>query len=113
MNAALAHYQALGNVVDTSRTESFDYVVDIGGEAWHVEVKGTTGEPTQVLLTPNEVTHAQRYPYTALFILSNITIVRGADGTLMATGGRPTVLHPWSLDADRLTPIGYKYSVHA
>lgn len=112
MNAALAHYQALGDVVDTSRTESYDYVIDIGGETWHVEVKGTTGDPTQVLLTPNEVTHAEQYPHTALFILSNITVVRGPDGTLTASGGRATVFHPWSLDADRLTPIGFKYRVH-
>ena len=68
MNEALLHYSKLGKVTDTSRTESFDYVVDIDGATWHVEVKGTTGDPQEILLTPNEVHHAKDYPHVALFV---------------------------------------------
>jgi hypothetical protein len=32
MNQALLHYDKLGEITDTSRTESFDYVVEIDGE---------------------------------------------------------------------------------
>ena len=53
MNAALAHYAALGEVTDMSRSESNDYVVEIGRDLWPVEVKGTTGDAQQILLTAN------------------------------------------------------------
>lgn len=108
MNAARVHYEAIGVVTNKSRTESYDYVVLIDGEEWHVEVKGTSGDIGQVLLTPNEVDHARDYPCVALFVLSNIEVVRDDDGVRMG-GGRPTILHPWELDASRLTPVGYRY----
>lgn len=109
MNAALAHYSAIGTVTDTSRNLSYDYEVEIDGTSWHIEVKGTTGPAEQVLLTPNEVRHADEYPHVALFVLSDVAIARGADGEVSASGGKTTILHPWSLDPARLTPIGFKY----
>ena len=111
MNAALAYYENLGDVVDTSRKQSYDYAVNIDGQLWHIEVKGTTGDPAEVLLTPNEVTHASNYPHTALYLLSNIVVAKEAGGVLRTTGGTVTVLHPWTLDRDRLTPLGYKYRI--
>lgn len=109
MNEALLHYSKLGKVTDTSRTESFDYVVEIDGAAWHVEVKGTTGDPQEILLTPNEVQHAKDYPHVALFVLSNIVVSRDHDGGITVSGGKASILHPWSLDQARLFPVGYKY----
>jgi hypothetical protein len=109
MNEALLYYGELGEVTDKSRTESFDYVVEIDGEAWHIEVKGTTGDPQEVLLTPREVEHADEYPRVALFVLSNITVTRDEHGEITASGGKPSIFHPWSLDRTRLSPIGYKY----
>jgi Domain of unknown function (DUF3883) len=109
MNAALLHYRNFGNVTDTSRHESFDYEVEIDGDLWHVEVKGTTGDPHEVLLTPREVEHADECPRVALFVLSNITVTRGAHGEIAVSGGEPVVFHPWSLDPVRLAPIGYRY----
>lgn len=109
MNEALLHYSSLGKVTNTSRTESFDYVVEIEGVAWHVEVKGTTGDPQEILLTPNEVQHAMEYSHVALFVLSNITVSRDDQGEITTSGGNASVLHPWSLDQSLLSPIGYKY----
>lgn len=109
MNAALKHYKMLGDVVDMSRTESYDYRVHINGQVWHIEVKGTTGDPADVLLTPNEVKHAADYPRVALFLLSNVTVTRNGEGQVEASGGDPLVLHPWRLDPGRLVPIGYRY----
>ena len=37
-----------------------------GDEVKHVEVKGTTTDGSEVILTPNEVRHAQENPCTAL-----------------------------------------------
>lgn len=110
MNAARAHSARLGSVVDQSRTESFDYLVTIDGTDWHVEVKGTTGDGSEILLTPNEVSHAHDYPHVALFILANIEVSVGADGVSVA-GGTPDVHHPWELNTEALAPLGYKYRV--
>jgi hypothetical protein len=88
MNAALLHYGALGKVTDTSRTESYDYVVQLDGDSWHVEVKGTTGDPKEVLLTPREVEHAAEYPRVALFVLSNIRVTCDERGEITASGGK-------------------------
>jgi hypothetical protein len=113
MNAALRYYEELGDVVDTSRKASFDYAVRIDGVTWHVEVKGTTGGAADVLLTRKEVEHAETYPHVALFVLSEIVVMRTTDGTVEVSGGHPILLHPWSLDGSRLTPLAYKYSLSA
>jgi len=109
MNAALLHYSELGNVTDTSRRASYDYEVKIDNRLWRVEVKGTTGDPEEVILTPREVEHASEYPRVALFVLSNITVTRDEHGEITASGGKASIFHPWSIDRDRLTPLGYKY----
>lgn len=73
-----------------------------------MEVKGTTGAAREVLPTPNEVAHAIEYPRVALFVLSNISVVRNDHGEVTASGGVPTVLLPWAMEKSRLLPIGYK-----
>jgi hypothetical protein len=71
MKLARTHYSRLGAVVDTASHRSWDYEVDIAGDRWHVEVKGTTGDPVEVILTPNEVAHAKAYPFVALYVVSS------------------------------------------
>jgi hypothetical protein len=77
MNLAREHCAALGTVVDTALRRSWDYEVTIDGTCWHIEVKGTTGDHGEVLMTPNEVAHARTYPFVALFIVSNIKVDSG------------------------------------
>lgn len=112
MNEALLYYSKLGKVTDTSRTASFDYVVEISGVSWHVEVKGTSGDPREILLTPNEVQHALEYPHVALFVLSNIEVTRDEQGDVIACGGKRAIFHPWLLDQAQLSPIGYRYRLY-
>ncbi|MGK5681650.1 protein NO VEIN domain-containing protein [Actinoplanes sp. URMC 104] len=109
MRSAFEHYDARGQVRNTARHASWDYEVDIHGKCWHVEVKGTTGDPVEVILTPNEVAHARIYPYVALYIVSNIELDESLDSELLATGGTVTHLEPWRIDEGHLTPVGYKY----
>ena len=111
MNAAREHYESLGGVVtDTSKGNPYDYSVDLGGEEWHVEVKGTQTTGTSVLLTIGEVRHHQEFPNTALFVLSNIDIDRSS-GAPVASGGQATILHPWALDGGPLVPTGYEWTL--
>jgi hypothetical protein len=77
----------------------------------HVEVKGTTTNGAEVILTLNEVKHAHAYPCTALFILSNIIIERSENGTVTAVGGDKHVFDPWLIDGGTLIPLGFRYLV--
>lgn len=75
-----------------------------------VEVKGTTGDGSTVLLTPGEVAHARDNSNVALMIVSGIDITVHSDGTVAASGGDLTVVDPWTIDSDgELTPTGYGY----
>ena len=87
MNMATEFYGKAWTVEDVHGSESYDLICRRGDEVKHVEVKGTTTDGAEVILTPNEVRHAREHPRTALFVLSNITIERAEDGTVTAAGG--------------------------
>ena len=113
MNAATEFYGKDWDVKDVHATESYDLICRRGDEVKHVEVKGTTTDGAEVILTPNEVTHARENSYTALFVLSGITIERAEDGTVTAAGGKHCCFDPWRLDDGTLTPVGFRYQVPA
>lgn len=113
MNAATEFYSREWDVEDVHATESYDLICRRGDEVKHVEVKGTTTDGAEVILTPKEVTHARENPCTALFVLSGITVERTEDGTVAATGGEHHVYDPWRLDDGTLTPLGFSYQVPA
>ena len=68
---------------------------------------------TEVILTPNEVRHAQEHHHNALFVLSDVRVERAEDGSVAATGGVRHLYDPWNLNDGTLTPIGYRYHVPA
>jgi hypothetical protein len=111
MNMAIDYYNKDWDVDDVHSKESYDLICRRGTEIRHVEVKGTTNNGAEVILTPNEVTHARENPCAALFVVSNITIERADDGTVTATGGQYTCYDPWRLDDGTLRPVGFRYQV--
>lgn len=111
MNAAAEFYGKDWDVEDVHATESFDLICRRGDELKHVEVKGTTTDGAEVILTLKEVTHARENPHTALFVLSGITVERIDDGTVTATGGEHHCYDPWRVDDGTLTPVGFRYQV--
>src|SRR5262249_2042490 len=113
MNAATEVYSRDWNVEDVHATESYDLICRRGDEVKHVEVKGTTTDGAEVILTPMEVTHAREFPSGALFVLSGITVERTEDGTVTATGGEHRCYDPWLVDNGTLTPLGFRYQVPA
>jgi Domain of unknown function (DUF3883) len=113
MNIATEFYSKTWDVEDVHGTESYDLICRRGDEVKHVEVKGTTTDGAEVILTPNEVRHARENEYTALFVLSNIRVERAEDGTVTATGGKCHPYDPWRLDDGTLTPLGFRYQVPA
>jgi uncharacterized protein DUF3883 len=111
MNVATEFYSNDWVVEDVHGTESYDLICRHGDEVKHVEVKGTTTDGAGVILTPNEVRHAREHLYTALFVVSNITVEPAEDGTVIATGGKRHLYDPWHLDDGTLTPLGFRYQV--
>src|SRR5262249_3203042 len=113
MNMATEFYAQAWTVEDVHGKESYDLLCRRGDEVRHVEVKGTTTDGAEVILTPNEVRHAQENRCTALFVLSNVKIERDEDGTVIATDGIRHLYDPWCLDDGTLTPLGFRYQVPA
>jgi hypothetical protein len=111
MNLASEFYSRAWDVEDVHGRESYDLICRRGDEIKHVEVKGTTTDGSEVILTPNEVKHAQEYSCTALFIVSNITVGRAEDGIVIATGGNHHCYDPWRVGDGTLTPLGFRYQV--
>jgi len=76
-----------------------------------VEVKGTTGDGSQVLLTRREVEHAREvFPNMALYILRHITVEMREDGVI-TYGGSPRIILPWDARVGTLIPLNYSYSL--
>jgi hypothetical protein len=80
------------------------------GQEKRVEVKGTTGDGSAVLLTPGEVVHARANANVALMVVSGIVLTVQDDNAIVASGGNLRVVDPWAIDDDGdLAPTGYGY----
>ncbi len=112
MKRAMRYFQGQGwpSVDDVHATHSFDLLcTNVVGDELRVEVKGTVSDGSEVLLTQNEVHHAQRnYPQTALYILANVEVTKRG-GRITVRGGRQRVYNPWNIDHGTLMPVGYSY----
>ncbi len=107
---AESYYQDLGWTVERVGPQKLGYDLRCkrGSEELHVEVKGTTGIGTTVILTRNEVDHCREYEAMALFVLTEIKIDDAGD---VIDGGKPNLLDPWQLDDSRLDPREYSYRI--
>jgi hypothetical protein len=111
MELAISHYQSAGYVVeDVSRSQSYDLKCHQPGVELHVEVKGTRGNGSRVLLTRKEVEHARDYHPVALLIVKNIPSVHSDNGTCRASDGIVESHDPWDIDQGDLVPIEYSYA---
>jgi MrcB-like, N-terminal domain/Domain of unknown function (DUF3883) len=93
--------------IDVSARDCCDFRARRDGEDWVIEVKGTTGGPGSVLLTPNEVNlHRSSHPRNVLLVVHSIELL---DSGTRASGGELLELCPWGLEEKRLKPMGYEY----
>jgi 5-methylcytosine-specific restriction protein A len=106
MALAVEHYsRAWREVVDVSASEPFDLLCRDGNRELRVEVKGTISLGRSILLSRNEVRHAQENPErVALFVVSEIA----ADASGRCRGGVIQVLEPWDIGRDELDPIAFE-----
>jgi len=92
---------------DVSSRDCCDFRAKRGDEEWVIEVKGTTGGPGTVLLTPNEVElHKNNHPRNALLVVHGITL---SESGTRASGGDLLEISPWDLEEGRLQAVGYEY----
>jgi hypothetical protein len=96
---------------DVSAEESCDFRAARDGEEWVIEVKGTTGGPESILLTPNEVAlHRSKHPRNALLIVHGIKL--SDDGTDVLRAGDLLAIAPWAIDEEHLKPVCYEYRLN-
>ncbi|MGW0631016.1 DUF3883 domain-containing protein [Streptomyces sp. NPDC002758] len=105
---AIAHYESQGWSVERLG-KPYDLRCTRGTEERHVEVKGTTGAPTSVELTVNEVLHARDKDNTVdLYVVSDITLDTRTD-PYTASGGAVSHYLDWEPAEEDLRPRKYEY----
>lgn len=113
MEAATQYFSEEGwKTEDVSGSASYDLrCTRSTGEEMHVEVKGLSGLPTQILLTHNEVRHSQDNN-CCLFVLHGVTIA-GNGTSAVASGGTAQVISPWRVEFEdpRLVATNYAYQL--
>ena len=91
------------DVLDVSATEPFDLLCREGDRELRVEVKGTGSLGLSILLTRNEVRHAQENKgHVALFVVSNI-----AANAAGCAGGTVRIIEPWDILECELEPVAF------
>lgn len=110
VHQAMAHYAASGYVVeDVGAYESFDLRATRGDEVRHVEVKGSQGHVQKVILTRNEVTHANEFDRTDLVVVADIEWERRLDGSIATENGVMSLYPDWRPSPENLKPLSYEY----
>jgi hypothetical protein len=109
MDVACRYLLSLGWAVeDVGAFSPYDIDATRGDQQMFVEVKGTTSDGTEVLLTHGEVElHRREHPRTMLLVVHSIALAKGDPP--IASGGSLRVIDGFWPDAADLTPIAYRY----
>lgn len=109
VDVACRYLTSLGWAVeDVGATRSYDIDATRVDQHLFVEVKGTTSDGTEVLLTHGEVElHRREHPRTMLLLVHSIALAKGDPP--VASGGSLRVIDGFWPDAADLTPIAYRY----
>ncbi|MFJ7421499.1 MrcB family domain-containing protein [Streptomyces uncialis] len=105
---ATGYFKAQGwTVKDVGASKPYDLHLTRVDEKLHVEVKGTTSDGSQVIVTRAEVECQRRFaPDNALVIVHSIELDRSVD-PVTATGGVLHCTSPWTIEEETLTVISY------
>ncbi len=109
---AKQHYESEGYSVEI-KGKPYDLFCACGKRGTlYVEVKGTRGSGLEVLLTPNEVTHARKHKdQMALFVVSGIGVSADETDAPSASGGDVTIYEPWDIESGELQALGYSLTI--
>lgn len=93
-------------VTDVSSNSPYDYKAIKDGKTISVEVKGTTGDASNILLTHNEVEHHRKnFPNNALIIVHGIILKKHDE--LKTEGGNLEIFLPWKINESNLYATAY------
>jgi hypothetical protein len=94
---------------NTSDGNCYDYTCERDGILYYVEVKGTQGSGTSVILTKNEVEHWKQYKQTSIaVIVHGVKVDREKED---ASGGSVQVCFPWTFEPAALEALQYKWTL--
>lgn len=111
MEVVKTHYREQGwELVDRSANSPFDLLALKDETKRYIEVKGTVGDGSNVILTHGEVTHARSNPDESVLVVVAEIALDGTGEELRAMGGR-TICHldPWDIDDALLSPTEFRY----
>ncbi len=110
MRLAEEHLRQLGYAVeDTSAKHPYDFKATRSDGTLYIEVKGTTGQVGDIVLTKNEVSlHWEKHPNNGLIVVHSIQLYQG-DAEPHASGGLVAAKIPWKIENEHLEPISYRY----
>ncbi len=112
MELTLAHLRGDDwDVEDVHLNRSYDYLATRDGEELHVEVKGLVGSLQEILITINERRQVEKYPNTALAIVTGIKVDRSGDA-VVADGGTLDFIPQWRIEDGDLEPTQYRWKRH-
>lgn len=107
---AMFHYEAAGYAVeDVGAYESYDLLAVRADEVRHIEVKGSQGYIQKVILTRNELAHANDFDRTDLVVVADIDWERHLDGSITTQDGTMSVYPDWRPSPENLKPLSYEY----
>jgi ribosomal protein L37AE/L43A len=113
MRVARELYESDGwKVVDKSSSHSFDLLATKDGQRRFVEVKGTTGKGSSIILTHAEVEHVRHHRNESVLVVVTDINLEYVNNQWAATGGKISVNeHPWCIRASQLQATQYRYVV--
>lgn len=98
----------------SSQGKGYDLHCIRGNDQLRVEVKGTVGAGTSVILTKNEVNQAHEHPETSILFLVCMIDAEERDGQWICRGGYNRILRRWDPRArGQLEVEQYKYTLPA
>lgn len=105
------HYSDQGyKVVDVSANSSYDFIITKNEQSHFVEVKGTQNAGNTIVLTRNEVDLSREQGKSmVLFIVHSIVMNKK---TVRKGSGVVSIIEPWLVIDDRLTPISFTYRLN-
>ncbi len=109
VDRAKRHYEELGFSVEIVG-KPYDLRCSKRSEELFVEVKGTMTVGEEIILTPNEVSFAEKQKGTMELFVVRRVIVNRTDSGLNISGGQEQAT-PWVIDRKRLSARSYLYSL--
>jgi len=112
MEKAKKHFSDKGYVVDDrSKYKPYDLCCQKNGEEYFVEVKGTQGTASEILLTNNEVQWANAHYKSMILLIVHSLEVKTASNNLNASGGEIRIINRWKPSNKDLSPIAFRYKL--